>query len=123
MVFSRRSRRIKTRTIFAFVYWVFSGNFWGQLTAALCVLLWASGLFGSGTRTDVARIVSGHGVNWSPMWIVLPPMHGDEGEMGTLALLALHGPNSGISPHPLPLFSTAFLEHPTLFYYVQAGAL
>lgn len=53
----------------------------------------------------------------------LPTMHGDEGEMGMLALLALHGPASGVSPMPLPLFSTAFLDHPTLFHYLQAGAL
>ncbi len=53
----------------------------------------------------------------------LPTMHGDEGEMGLLALLALHGPASGISPTPLPLFRTAFLDHPTLFHYLQAGAL
>jgi 4-amino-4-deoxy-L-arabinose transferase-like glycosyltransferase len=53
----------------------------------------------------------------------LPTMHGDEGEMGMLALLALHGPASGINPMPLPLFSTAFLDHPTLFHYLQAGSL
>ena len=53
----------------------------------------------------------------------LPTMHGDEGEMGMLALLALHGPASGVSPLPLPLFSTAFLDHPTLFHYLQAGAI
>jgi len=53
----------------------------------------------------------------------LPPLHGDEGEMGMLALLARYGPASGISPQPLPLFTTAFLDHPTLFHYVQAGAM
>lgn len=53
----------------------------------------------------------------------LPTMHGDEGEMGMLALLALHGPASAISPLPLPLFATAFLDHPTLFHYVQAVTL
>ncbi|MEZ4864051.1 MAG: glycosyltransferase family 39 protein [Caldilineaceae bacterium] len=53
----------------------------------------------------------------------LPTMHGDEGEMGELALLALYGPASKISPNPLPFFSTAFLDHPTLFHYLQAGAL
>lgn len=53
----------------------------------------------------------------------LPTMHGDEGEMGMLALLARHGPTSGISPLPLPLFATAFLDHPTLFHYLQAAAL
>lgn len=53
----------------------------------------------------------------------LPAMHGDEGEMGMLALLALHGPASGVSPNRLPFFSTAFLDHPTLFHYFQAGAL
>ncbi len=54
---------------------------------------------------------------------VLPPVHGDEGEMGMLALLALHGPVSGIHANPLPLFSTAFLDHPTLFHYLQALCL
>lgn len=49
----------------------------------------------------------------------LPPMHGDEGEMGLLALLARYGPASGIAPQPLPPFSTAFLDHPTLFHYLQ----
>ncbi len=49
----------------------------------------------------------------------LPPMHGDEGEMGLLALLARYGPASGLSPQPLPPFSTAFLDHPTLFHYLQ----
>jgi 4-amino-4-deoxy-L-arabinose transferase-like glycosyltransferase len=50
----------------------------------------------------------------------LPPVHGDEGEMGMLALLALHGPASGVATQRLPLFTTAFLDHPTLFHYVQA---
>ncbi len=40
-----------------------------------------------------------------------------------LALLARYGPASGISPQPLPLFTTSFLDHPTLFHYVQAGAM
>ncbi|MFN8495898.1 MAG: glycosyltransferase family 39 protein [Caldilineaceae bacterium] len=53
----------------------------------------------------------------------LPTLHGDEGEMGLLALLALHGPASGLSPNPLPFFGTGFLDHPTLFHYVQAGAM
>jgi len=53
----------------------------------------------------------------------LPTMHGDEGEMGVLALLALHGPASGLSPNPLPFFGTGFLDHPTLFHYIQAGAM
>ncbi len=46
-------------------------------------------------------------------------MHGDEGEMGLLALLARYGPASSLSPQPLPPFSTAFLDHPTLFHYLQ----
>lgn len=52
----------------------------------------------------------------------LPTMHGDEGEMGDLARWALYGPNA---PHatPLPLFTTGFLNHPTLFHYLQALAL
>lgn len=53
----------------------------------------------------------------------LPPLHGDEGEMGMLALLARYGPASGLSPQPLPLFGTGFLDHPTLFHYLQAGAM
>ncbi|MCB0063836.1 MAG: glycosyltransferase family 39 protein [Caldilineaceae bacterium] len=53
----------------------------------------------------------------------LPTMHGDEGEMGELARLALRGPESGLRPVPLPLFSTGFLDHPTLFHYLQAFAL
>jgi len=52
----------------------------------------------------------------------LPTMHGDEGEMGELARLVLSGPSS---PYlmPLPLFATGFLNHPTLFHYLQALAL
>ena len=50
----------------------------------------------------------------------LPPFHGDEGEMGMLALLALHGPIFGTDSQPLQPFSTAFLGHPTLFHYLQA---
>ncbi len=52
-----------------------------------------------------------------------PALHGDEGEMGMLALLARHGPASGLSPQPLPLFGTGFLDHPTLFHYLQAAAM
>ena len=48
---------------------------------------------------------------------VLPPMHGDEGEMGMLALHVLTGNN------PVPPFSTAFLDHPTLFHYLQAFSM
>ena len=50
----------------------------------------------------------------------LPPVHGDEGEMGMLALLALHGPGAGLGDQPLLPFGTAFLGHPTLFHYLQA---
>lgn len=53
----------------------------------------------------------------------LPAMSGDEGEMGLLALHALWGTGGIDSLRPLPLFSTAFLDHPTLFHYVQAGAM
>ena len=53
---------------------------------------------------------------------VLPTMHGDEGEMGDLARWALHGPSS-THALPLPLFTTGFLNHPTLFHYLQALAL
>ena len=51
----------------------------------------------------------------------LPYMHGDEGEMGLLARRALNA--SAVGAPPLPMFSTEFLDHPTLFHYVQAGAL
>ncbi len=53
----------------------------------------------------------------------LPAMHGDEGEMGLLARLALYGPGNGLGDRPLAYFRTGFLDHPTLFHYIQAGAL
>lgn len=53
----------------------------------------------------------------------LPAMHGDEGEMGTYARLALFGPGESRGELPLPYFRTAFLDHPTLFHFLQAGAL
>ncbi len=43
-----------------------------------------------------------------------PMMHGDEGEMGIRALGILNGTQT-LSP-----FSTAFLSHPTMFYFWQA---
>jgi 4-amino-4-deoxy-L-arabinose transferase-like glycosyltransferase len=46
-----------------------------------------------------------------------PPMHGDEGEMGLMALRILEGRN------PLPLFATGWFDHPTLFHYLQAASL
>ncbi len=46
-----------------------------------------------------------------------PSMHGDEGEMGMLALRVLDG------KEPLALFGTYWLDHPSLFHYVQAIAL
>ncbi len=52
----------------------------------------------------------------------LPTMHGDEGEMGELARWALHGPDRS-HPTLLPLFTTGFLNHPTLFHYLQALAM
>lgn len=52
----------------------------------------------------------------------LPTMHGDEGEMGDLARWALYGPSLAHAT-PLPLFTTGFLNHPTLFHYLQALAL
>lgn len=42
----------------------------------------------------------------------LPPMHGDEGEMGMLALRVG-------SEEYLPPFTTGFLDHPTLYHYLQ----
>lgn len=53
----------------------------------------------------------------------LPAMHGDEGEMGVLARLALYGPGGELGPNPLHYFRTAFLDHPNLFHYVQAIGL
>ena len=52
---------------------------------------------------------------------VLPPLHGDEGEMGLLARRVLDP--TGVGAPPLPVFGTGFLDHPTLFHYVQAAAL
>ena len=46
-----------------------------------------------------------------------PSMHGDEGEMGLLALRVLAG------KEPLALFGTNWLDHPSLFHYLQALAL
>jgi len=53
----------------------------------------------------------------------LPAMHGDEGEMGELARNVLYGPSAGRGDLPLPYFRTGFLDHPTLFHFLQAGAL
>lgn len=53
----------------------------------------------------------------------LPAMHGDEGEMGELARNVLYGPGDGRGALPLPYFRTGFLDHPTLFHFLQAGAL
>lgn len=53
----------------------------------------------------------------------LPAIHGDEGEMGVLARLALYGPGGELGPNPLHYFRTAFLDHPNLFHYVQAAGL
>lgn len=46
-----------------------------------------------------------------------PVMHGDEGEMGVLALQILNG------KQPIPPFVTMWLAHPTLFHYLQAASL
>ena len=53
----------------------------------------------------------------------LPAIHGDEGEMGMLARLALYGPGGERGPLVMPYFRTGFLDHPTLFHYLQAGFL
>jgi hypothetical protein len=53
----------------------------------------------------------------------LPAMHGDEGEMGELARNVLYGPGDGRGALPLPYFRTGFLDHPTFFHFLQAGAL
>ena len=45
---------------------------------------------------------------------VLPPMHGDEGEMGLRAMKVIN-PGESLAP-----FVTDFLDHPTLFHYLQA---
>ncbi len=47
----------------------------------------------------------------------LPPMHGDEGEMGLRALNVFDG-----GPNLAP-FATDFLDHPTLFHYLQAFSI
>ena len=60
------------------------------------------------------------GLRLDQIGATLPPVHGDEGEMGMLALHALHGTATGTVTDRLPLFATAFLDHPTLFHYVQA---
>ena len=52
-----------------------------------------------------------------------PPMHGDEGEMGMLARLALYGPGGDRGELPLPVFGTGFYGHPALFHHLQALAL
>ena len=44
------------------------------------------------------------------------PFHGDEGEMGLIALQILEG-------QPVPPFATRWLDHPTLFHYLQAASL
>ncbi|MDQ3248829.1 MAG: glycosyltransferase family 39 protein, partial [Chloroflexota bacterium] len=36
---------------------------------------------------------------------------------------AHNAPAAGVSAQPLPFFTTGFLDHPTLFHYVQAGAM
>ncbi|MGQ9586394.1 MAG: ArnT family glycosyltransferase [Anaerolineae bacterium] len=46
-----------------------------------------------------------------------PFMHGDEGEMGMVALRILEGPD------PVPPFRTYWLDHPTLFHYFQAASM
>lgn len=86
----------------------------------------------------VRRFVGSTGLDWLVVLVItlvalwlrlhqlndfLPSMHGDEGEMGELARLAWLGPESGIRPVPLPLFGIGFLDHPTLFHYLQAAAL
>ncbi len=53
---------------------------------------------------------------------ILPPFHGDEGEMGDLALRVFQNASLPFGRQVL-LFNTAFLGHPTLFYYLQAGAM
>jgi 4-amino-4-deoxy-L-arabinose transferase-like glycosyltransferase len=60
------------------------------------------------------------GLRLYQLGVSLPPVHGDEGEMGMLALLARYGPASGVSLQNLPFFGVGFLDHPTLFHYVQA---
>ncbi len=44
------------------------------------------------------------------------PFHGDEGEMGLIALRILRG-------EPVAPFATGWLDHPTLFHYLQAASL
>lgn len=54
---------------------------------------------------------------------LLPFIHGDEGEMGMRALQVLRGDIPEFHNEQIPLFATSFLNHPTLFYYLQAFVL
>jgi len=48
----------------------------------------------------------------------LPPVHGDEGEMGLLALRV-----GSTGSEFLPPFTTGFLDHPTLYHYLQKASM
>ena len=54
---------------------------------------------------------------------LLPFVHGDEGEMAMRSLQILRGDLPEFNNQALPFFATSFLNHPTLFYYLQAVAL
>ena len=76
-------------------------------------------------RADSVGLVSLTAVAWlirsHRLGLRLPLLHGDEGEMAVLARRAMQG--AGSSDGPLPVFTTGFLDHPTLFHHVQAVAL
>lgn len=116
-----------------------SGYFWllGLLTIFVAGWLYDRSSEGTGSRFLAPR-PGWDWLDWLSMGLLtagalalrlyrlndfLPAMSGDEGEMGLLALHALWGTGGVDSPQPLPFFSTAFLDHPTLFHYLQAGAM
>ncbi|MEZ4680030.1 MAG: glycosyltransferase family 39 protein [Caldilineaceae bacterium] len=122
-------------------------------TAHRSVIGWALGIvaiFVAALRYDALRTPSIHVPasrsaryqldSWDWLWIVtitvlalslrlyrleshFPPMHGDEGEKGILALVALNGPDPQVDVQPVPLFGARFFGHPTLYFYMQAVAL
>ena len=64
-----------------------------------------------------ALTLLGFGLRLYRLSDLLPPFHGDEGEMGVWARTVLEG------PHWVPYFGTGWMDHPLLFHYLQAGSL